>query len=94
MNVVVEERQSIFDVAIQHVGTAESAFAIAYENGKSVSDPIYSGDVLSISDNAVNDVPKFMADNMVIPVTKPVERKAIFDITFDLTFDRKTEIRE
>lgn len=46
MNVTVKDRQSLFDVAIQVLGSAEGVFALAERNGLSITDRLTDGQVL------------------------------------------------
>ena len=56
-NVVAVDRQTLFDIAIQEIGTVESVFAISRANNKSVSDSL-SRDVVAVTEitdkNVVN----------------------------------------
>lgn len=46
MNVTVKDRQSLLDVAIQVLGSAEGVFALAERNGLSITDRLTDGQVL------------------------------------------------
>ena len=47
MEVKVKERQTMFDVALEYLGGAEGAFALAERNGRSITDPLPEGTLLS-----------------------------------------------
>ena len=46
MKVTVKDRQSLFDVAIQVLGSAEGVFALAERNGLSITDRLTDGQEL------------------------------------------------
>lgn len=46
MNVTVKDRQSLLDVAIQVLGSADGVFALAERNGLSITDRLTDGQVL------------------------------------------------
>lgn len=46
MNVTVKDRQSLLDVAIQVLGSAEGVFSLAERNGLSITDRLTDGQVL------------------------------------------------
>lgn len=48
MEITVLHNQSLFDVAIQHTGNLMNAFAIAQENGLSITAVLASGPALKI----------------------------------------------
>ena len=68
--VTVLDRQSIFDIAIQHCGAAEAACDIALLNGISITDELPANSVVkmpSIHDNTIVD---YYLQNNIIPATK------------------------
>lgn len=49
-NIVVNEGQTFFDLAVQYAGDVEQAFALSVINNRSITDEIESGEELVISD--------------------------------------------
>lgn len=88
MKVTVIQGQSLVDVAMRVYGSAEGVFALAEENGLSVTDEIFPGQVLSYE--PANVIEKSVSDyydaNGVSPVTAFVNPERVFDETFDSTF--------
>lgn len=84
---IVQDRQSIFDIALINAGTAESAFEIAYANQITPSKNLVPGETIAC--NVVNNAPvvKYYSLRTLKPATKTPARKAIFDISFDNTFE-------
>lgn len=48
MQIIILHNQSLLDIAIQHTGKVENAFAIAVANGLSVSDELVVGQALEL----------------------------------------------
>lgn len=66
-----QENQTLFDIALQECGTAESAFAIARANGKSITDIITVGtEIIIPANNKTNKkVLNFYDANQIRPAT-------------------------
>lgn len=54
MKVIVLHNQSFLDLAIQHTGTAENAFALALANGLSITDDLAVGNWLMADSQELN----------------------------------------
>ncbi len=63
------EGQSLFDIAIQRLGSAEAAFALATLNGLSITDQPAPGDTLEMSKIIDNDIADFFSFKNVVPTT-------------------------
>ena len=95
MQVTVQERQSLFDIALRVAGGIEAAIAIALQNDLSLTEPIAPGTVLNCSGIPVINqrIVNYYAANGINPATgitqqvNPPARKRIFDRTFDYTFE-------
>lgn len=63
--------QSILDIAIQHTGHVQNAFAIAVANGKSVSDDLFAGDDLIIPQTVLisSDIVSYYSAKNIQPAT-------------------------
>ena len=55
MTITVLHNQSLLDIAIQHTGSVENAFAIAVANGLSVSSMLTAGMTLDIPNDVQKD---------------------------------------
>lgn len=55
MTITVLHNQSLLDIAIQHTGSVENAFAIAVANGLSVSSTLTAGMILNIPSDVQKD---------------------------------------
>lgn len=63
------ERQSFFDVAIQKLGSCEAAFALALENGLSLTDELTPGTSLELPAKRNNKVADYFRKLNVAPAT-------------------------
>ncbi|WP_010664942.1 hypothetical protein [Marinilabilia salmonicolor] len=63
------EGQSLFDVAIQRLGSAEAAFALATLNGLSITDQPVPGYTLRLSKIIDNDIADFFSFKSLVPTT-------------------------
>ncbi|GIZ10291.1 hypothetical protein [Flavobacterium sp. UMI-01] len=63
--------QSWFDIAIRYTGSATNAFAIAFDNGFSVTDDIAPGQTILIKDSIPisNKEVSFFTSKEIIPAT-------------------------
>lgn len=71
MQVTILHNQSLLDIAIQHTGSVENAFAIAVENGLSVSSELVPGAKLQIPNTVVvdRDIANYFATKGLQPAT-------------------------
>ena len=84
MRFKVLHNQSILDLAIQHTGSVENAFAFAIANGISVSDELISGSEMIIPDVKQNrDILNYYTSKTIRPAT---------DITDAVTGDTPEEL--
>lgn len=67
--VTVTSHQSLFDVAVQHCGSADAAFEMAVLNGVSLTDDPQNGDTLTIPDPADESVVQAFAVGRLMPAT-------------------------
>jgi len=51
----VLHNQSLMDFSLQHTGSFKNAFLNAFENGKSITDSLEAGEILSIPANVITD---------------------------------------
>lgn len=68
--VTVLDRQSIFDIAIQHCGAAEAAYDIALLNGISITDELPVNSLIQKPDVIDKTIVDFYLQNNIIPATK------------------------
>ena len=73
LSIVVKNRQSLLDIALQETGTIEAAFDIAVANGLSITDYV-PGQMLVIPDTAKVDdkILAYYKDNEISPATLPL----------------------
>ncbi len=69
MNTTVKNGQSLFDIALQMCGNAESAFELALMNGLALSDELVNGQVLELPDVAEKQIVRQYAADNVFPAT-------------------------
>ncbi|MDR0873907.1 MAG: hypothetical protein LBN27_10665 [Prevotellaceae bacterium] len=69
--VKVLDRQSIFDIAVQHIGSAEAEFELALLNGLSLSDEVATGAelILPAPDVAIKTVREYFLNRQLKPAT-------------------------
>ena len=72
MKVTVKDRQSLFDVAIQVLGSAEGVFALAERNGISITDRLKDGMVLEydLGDIVDSRTAELVAARGICPATE------------------------
>ncbi len=72
MKVTVKDRQSLLDVAIQVLGSAEGVFALASRNGISITDRLTDGQVLEydLGDIIDNRTADLIAARRICPATE------------------------
>ncbi|MCQ2306829.1 MAG: hypothetical protein MJ000_04595 [Bacteroidales bacterium] len=66
--ITVQARQNIWDVAVQHCGSAEAAFDIAGMNGELPTSPVSAGSTLKVPDPTNKRVVKYYTENNIVPV--------------------------
>ena len=70
MNIVVLHHQSFLDLAIQHTGSVENAFIIALQNGKSLTDDLVAGELLTLENPKNNkDILSYYQSKKLQPAT-------------------------
>ena len=71
MRIAVNDRQSLFDIALQTCGSIEAVFELAEANGIGVTDPLVAGQVIEYgADNMRNKlVVQHYVNYHVIPST-------------------------
>lgn len=70
MEAVSTYRQSILDIAIQHLGDAQRAFDIALANGRGIADDIEPGDRLTLDEAQRNRrMVQYFTVNALMPAT-------------------------
>ena len=70
METVATYRQSILDIAIQHLGDAQKAFDLAMLNDRSITDDIEPGDRLTIDETQRNRrMVQYYSVNALMPAT-------------------------
>ncbi len=72
MKVTVKDRQSLLDVAIQVLGSAEGVFALASRNGISITDRLTDGQVLEydLGDIVDTRTAELVASRLIFPATE------------------------
>lgn len=72
MNVTVKDRQSLLDVAIQVLGSAEGVFSLAERNGLSITDRLTDGQVLEydMADIVDTRIAELVAARGISPATE------------------------
>lgn len=69
MKATVLDRQSIFDIAIQHCGAAEAEYDIAMLNGISITDELNAGQLLELPSVINKDVVAYYTNKKLTPAT-------------------------
>jgi len=69
----ISDNQSLFDVAIQRMGSAEAALTVAILNGLSITDPLEAGHGLLLSDVVNGDIAGYFSDRNIAPATAGVD---------------------
>jgi len=87
MIITAIERQNMFDIALIGSGSAENAYAIAYANGKSISEHINEEDQITVSSITNQRIVNFFKVQRPLPATCDITVEGIFDSTFDNTFE-------
>lgn len=83
MEVRVKDRQSLFDVAVQYLGSVEGVFALAERNDISITRELSDGDKIEYEENDVVNlkVRKEYANRNIVPATEiePELMKVLLD---------------
>jgi hypothetical protein len=85
--IVVKERQTLFDIALQYCGDANAAFQIAAENDVSLSGVLPAGTELDVpepTDTMSKRIVEYYALNNVSPATDDGSPNEINITTIDL----------
>ena len=70
MTTIILHHQSFLDLAIQHTGTAENAFVLALQNGKSLTDDLVAGEQLYLENTKNNqDILSYYQSKKLQPAT-------------------------
>lgn len=72
MTTTILHNQSLLDLAIQHAGSVENAFAIAVANGLSLTDDLESGEALNLEPTTINqnkDILSYYQSKKLQPAT-------------------------
>lgn len=70
---IVKERQTVFDVALQYCGSAEAAFEICRLNDLSMSDTIEPGTELELPAVVSKKVVDYYTNNAIEPATEDTD---------------------
>ena len=90
MQIITQEGQSLFDIALRIAGGIEAAIAIALQNDLSLTDVIAPGTMLNCTNIPVINqrIVNYYATNGINPATGSTQDAyKIFDYTFDYTFE-------
>ena len=69
----VLQGQSIFDIAVQELGSAEGAFDIALLNGQSVTDALEEGQEMKLTALVNKPIAAYYANKSLTPATSLTE---------------------
>jgi hypothetical protein len=88
---IVAEGQTLIDIAIQYLGSADAAYDLATLNGMSITDKLSPGQTLELPAVVDKDVVAYYANRGIVPATDTdVEVAAgTFDKYYDLTFAKE-----
>ena len=75
--ITVQDRQTLFDIAIQHCGDREAVFQIAEMNNISFSEALSVGFSLQIPEPVNQRVVDFYTNNSIFPATATAEQEDI-----------------
>jgi nucleoid-associated protein YgaU len=67
--IIVQHRQTLWDLALQHCGSANSAFSISRLNNIALTDMPASGTELIVPGVENKTVVNYYADNGIVPAT-------------------------
>ena len=67
----VSERQNFFDLALQHCGDVSAVFAMAWQNGLSVTDALEPAQPVLLTDHVNEDVVRYYTVKGIKPATDP-----------------------
>lgn len=66
---VSDSRQTLADIAIQHLGSIEGVYVLATLNSLSVTDSLYSGQEITLPPVINSRVVTYYKDNEITPAT-------------------------
>lgn len=71
INIKVQDRQTLLDVAIQYLGDAAGAIDLAQLNNISITENLQAGQILKIETDLVidNRVVSYLREKDVVPIT-------------------------
>jgi len=87
--ITTQPRQSIFDIALQHLGSPEAAFIVAEKIGCSITDELIAGTQVVFTESEIMDrrVADFFRQNNITPATEAVENlSAIGNMRIEYSF--------
>jgi len=67
--VIIHDRQTLFDIAIQYCGDREAAFEIADVNDLSITEELSAGTSLEIADVINQKIVDYYRINSIVPAT-------------------------
>jgi hypothetical protein len=75
MTVAVQQRQNVFDIALQHLGSPEAAFAVAEKLGCAITDELTAGVEIELFESEILDrrMVEHYRKNGIVPATAMVE---------------------
>ncbi|MGY0034459.1 hypothetical protein [Pedobacter sp. NJ-S-72] len=74
---VVDQGQSLFDVAVQHCGDVSAVFELAHLNSLSITDKLKAGSELILPIPVDSGLVKYFQDNSYVPATDINEKNEI-----------------
>jgi hypothetical protein len=71
MIIIVQQRQSVMDIALQYFGSPEAAFLVAERIGCSITDELEAGTEITVFDNEIMDsnIVDHYRKNKIVPTT-------------------------
>jgi len=75
MTITIQQRQNVFDVALQHFGSPEAAFLVAEKLGCSITDELTAGVEIDFFESEIIDrlIVEHYRKNGIVPATAMVE---------------------
>jgi hypothetical protein len=91
MDVVVNDGQSLIDIAMQCHGSLDNLFLIATTNGLSITNELPAGLKLTVPEGGSTNIVKYLSDKAVKPATDITTlikiQAGFFDEYFDATLE-------
>lgn len=72
-SIKASENQSLFDLAVERLGSAEAAFSLALKNGLSITDALTPGQTILLADVIDADVSGYFTSRAIRPATAKAE---------------------